>query len=277
MIINLSCVPVVKRNLLSVLLLVLFGVGLTSTNASAITYAVEWPTSSGETLPAGTVVVADGINAVRPARPDEGRYVLGAVAALTKGSLSQGTVGVASSGVVSVLVSDIGGTIKSGDRIALSSIEGVGTKSQTSGWMIGTAQADFATSPRRAVQEQVAASDGKETTVSIKEIPVLLSVTYYNPDSGTAGNGIMGSLQNTLESVVGHSVPTDRVLLALLIFGVAIILLVTLVYSAVKHSLISIGRNPLAHTKITASLVKVLLTAVAVIIVTLGIIYLILK
>ena len=150
-------------------------------------------------------------------------------------------------------------------------------KSQTSGWMIGTAQADFATSPRRAVQEQVAASNGKETTVSIKEIPVLLSVTYYNPDSGTAGSGIMGSLQNTLESVVGNSVPTDRVLLALLIFGVAIILLVTLVYSAVKHSLISIGRNPLAHTKIAASLVKVLLTAVAVIIITLGIIYLILK
>lgn len=266
----------VKRNLLFVLLSVLFGVGLTSTGASAITYAVERPTSNGETLPAGTIIVADG-NTVRPARPDEGQYVFGVVAALPKGSLPPGAVGVASSGVVSVLVSDIGGTIKSGDRIALSSIEGVGMKSQTSGWMIGTAQADFATSPRRAVQEQVAASDGKKTTVSIKQIPVLLSVTYYNPDSGTAGNGIMGSLQNTLESAVGHSVPTDRVLLALLIFGVAIILLVTLVYSAVKHSLISIGRNPLAHTKITASLVKVLLTAVAVIIVTLGIIYLILK
>lgn len=267
----------IKHILLLVLLLVLCGVGLTSTNASAITYAVERPTSSGETLPAGTVIVADG-NAVRPAHSDEGQYVFGVVAALPKGSVSPGTVGVASSGIVSVLVSDIGGTIKSGDRIALSSIDGVGMKSQTSGWMIGTAQADFATSSYRAVQEQVTANDGKKMTVSIKQIPVLLSVTYYNPDSsGTAGSGIMGSLQNTLGSAVGHSVPTDRVLLALLIFGVAIILLVTLVYSAVKHSLISIGRNPLAHTKITASLVKVLLTAVAVIIITLGIIYLILK
>lgn len=264
-----------KRNLLSGFLLMLYSVSVISVPVSAISYAVERPTSDGKMLATGTVVIADGAETVRPARQQEGRYVFGAVAALTDESLSPGTVGIVSSGVTSVLVSDIGGVIKSGDRIAISSIEGVGMKATTSGWMIGIAQRDFATIPREAVKEQVVTGEGEKITVSIKELPVLLSVSYYNPD--TNGNGIAGSVQNTLEAVAGHPVPVDRALLALLIFGIAMILLVTLIYSAVKTSIVSIGRNPLAHVKIIASLTKVLATSVGVVIITLGIIYLILQ
>jgi hypothetical protein len=266
-----------KRNLLIGLFLMLYGVSSMTATVSAIAYAVERSTSDGKILPSGTVVVADGADAVRPARSHEGQYVFGAVAAVAKDSLSAGRVGVVSSGVVSALVSDINGTIKSGDRVAISSIEGVGMKATTSGWMIGIAQRDFATIPREAVKEQVVTGEGKKITVSIKEIPVLLSVSYYNPDTDANAKGIGGSVQNTLEGVAGHSVPADRALLALLIFGIAMILLVTLIYSAVKTSIVSIGRNPLAHVKIIGSLIKVLATSVGVIIITLGIIYLILQ
>lgn len=266
-----------KRNLLIGLLLMLCAVSSTTATVSAIAYAVERSTSDGKVLSSGTVVIADGANAVRPARSREGQYVFGAVAAVTKDSLSPGMMAVVSSGVVSALVSDINGTIKSGDRIAISSIEGVGMKATTSGWMIGIAQRDFATIPHEAVKEQVVTSEGKKITVSIKELPVLLSVSYYNPDANTNAKGIAGSVQNTLEAVAGHPVPADHALLALLIFGIAMILLVTLIYSAVKTSIASIGRNPLAHVQIIASLIKVLATAVGVIIITLGIIYLILR
>lgn len=266
-----------KHSLLIGLCLAVYGATVITPVVAAISYAAERPTSDGQPLSTGTVVIADGANAVRPAGRQEGRSVFGVVASLRKESLSPGTVGVISSGVASVLVSDINGTIKSGDRITISSIDGVAMKATTSGWMIGIAQRDFATVPREAVKEQVVTSEGKKVTVAIKELPVLLSVSYYNPDTDDNATGITGSMQDILEAVAGRPVPADKALLALFIFGIAMILLVTLIYSAVKNSIVSIGRNPLAHTKIVASLIKVLATAVGVIVITLGVIYLILN
>lgn len=266
-----------KRSLLISLCLSIYGAMFIAPAAVAISYAVERPTSDGQPLSTGTVVVADGANAVRPARQQEAQSVFGVVASLRSESLSPGTVGVVSSGVTSVLVSDINGTVKAGDRIAVSPVEGVGMKSTTSGWMIGIAQRDFATVPREAVEEQVVTADGTKETIAIKELPVLLSVSYYNPDTDDNARGIAGAMQNVLEAVAGRPVPADKALLALFIFGIAMILLVTLIYSAVKNSILSIGRNPMAHVKIVASLVKVLATAAGVIVITLGVIYLILN
>lgn len=259
------------------LLLALFWVCLIAGAVSAISYAVERSTSDGKLLPSGTIVVASDNDTVRPARQHEGQYVFGAVAALKSGSLSPGMVGVASSGVVSLLVSNIGGDIKMGDRITISSIEGVGMKAVTSGWMIGIAQRDFATVPREAIHEQVTTSEGEKKTVAVKEVPVLLAVSYYNPGDGKNGSGLTGSVQTMLETAAGHPVSAERALLAMIIFSIAMILLVALVYSAVKNSLVSIGRNPLAQNKIIAGLVRVLATAVGVIIVTLGVIYIIVQ
>jgi len=242
---------------------------------SAIAYAVPHAVSSNQTLAAGTLVALDGDNAVRPARQDEGRYVAGCVASVPAGSLPAGMVGIASSGIVSVLVSTLGGDIAPGDPIALSPLEGVGMKAHSSGWIVGTAQASLTAASTAVTQQQLTASDGKVTTATIKAIPLLLSVSYYN--ATTTSSTLTSPVQNAVEAVAGHPVSTDRAFLALLIFGISVILLVTMVYSAVRNSLVSIGRNPLANSKISKSLTKVLITALIVITITLFVVYLILQ
>jgi hypothetical protein len=247
-----------------------------SVPAGAVSYPVERSTANGETLASGTIVVAaDSPGVVRPARIHEGQYLFGVVTPATDASVASSTVGVASSGVISALVSDMNGQVKRGDRITISSIAGVAMKATESGWMVGIAQSDFTASSRAAIQEQVVSSSGEKKTVSIKELPVLFSVSYYNADSNRSG--IEGSFLGSLEAVAGRTVSPTRASLAVIVFAVAMILLVTLVYGSVNMSIVSIGRNPLAHVQIVASLVKVLVTTVVVIVVALAVIYLILK
>lgn len=275
MAINVYKIGTIKRHVLIGICLIIFGVVFIVPSVAALSYAVEYPSRGGDSLPVGTIIVADNDKGVRPARQDEGQSIFGVIASVPEEQLSPGRVAVVSSGVASVLVSDARGVIKAGDRITMSSVEGVGMKAISSGWMLGIAQRDFDSAPRDAIQEKVITNSGEEKTIFIKEIPVLLSVSYYNADAGDRATGLTSSMQDVLEAVAGRSVPADKALLAMIIFGVAMILLVTLIYSAVKNSILSIGRNPLAHTKIVTTLIKVMATTVVVITITLGAIYLI--
>jgi hypothetical protein len=239
-------------------------------DAAAMSYAVQRQTSGEQELLAGTIVIVDNANAVRPARQNESSQVLGSVAALPKDLASPGTVEVVSSGIVSVLVSDLGGDVTVGDQITVSPIQGVGMKSHAQGWIIGIAQADFSSSTNKTVQQRVTSNDGKKVTASIKEIPLLMSVSYYNPNysESKSSNPIIGAL----EAVAGRTVSTDRALLVLAIFAVSLILLVSMVFSAVRNSLLSIGRNPRAEVKITRTLVIILGAALLGIAITLFVI-----
>lgn len=239
----------------------------------AAMYAVPYTASGGRSLPAGTIVVFDKEGSVRAARHDEARHVIGSVAPLPEDTLMPGKVGVASSGVVSVVVSDQNGPIKKGDRITLSAIEGVGMKAQAAGWIIGIAQTDFS-SASTSVGQEVVRGDGQRVRVALREVPLLLSVSYYG---GEQGAGALGWLQGAAEAIAGHKVPLERAVAAAFIFATAIILLVMLIASAVKQSLIAIGRNPMANGKIAKSLVRVLLTAFGVIVVALVVIYFVLQ
>lgn len=239
----------------------------------AVTYSTERQTTNNDSLIAGTIVVTDSDDAVGPARQDQGRQVLGVVSAAADGALDPGTVGVVSSGIVSVLVSDIAGPIKSGDPVTVSPINGIGMKASPPNWIIGIAQADFETSANKTVQQTVDIGTNDTKTVLIKELPLLLSVSYYSPGDTRGQNGFIAPVSDILESLSGRSVSTNRTIVALLVFAIAIIFLVTLVYSAVKNSLTAIGRNPLAGSRISGELIRVLVTAIGVIVVTLVAIY----
>lgn len=267
-----------KRHYLfhSLLAALIIGV-LMSSSALAITYSFLRQANSTENLLTGTVVVmATDNSTVRAAGQADGQAVMGAVAATPKGSLQTDRVAVVSSGVVSVLVSDINGLVKKGDPVAVSPLNGVAMKATQAGWIVGTVQEDFAASTDPAVKTTVATRDGTRQPVVIKHLPVLLSVSHYSPGN-TGASGFLGPALSAAESIAGHTVSTTRAVVALLVFAGAIILLVALVYSAVKNSLTAIGRNPLASTKISAGLVKILATAVGVIVITLVVIYMILR
>jgi len=249
--------------------------GLFGANVAAASYAMEYSVDKGANLAAGTVLVSSGGASVRAASQNDGHYVLGVVAPVIEGSLTSNNVGVVSSGVTPVLVSDINGDVKSGDRVAVSPISGVGMKASSPGWIIGTAQADFDSKADGVVRQQIKTPNSQSKSISIETIPVLVSVSYYNPMGQTSG--AINTIQSAAQTVTGHPVSTTRAIIALIVFSIAIILLVVLVYSAVKNSLTAIGRNPLASGKISASLIKILLTAVIVIVFTLIIIYFILR
>lgn len=247
-------------------------------NVGAATYAVPYPTVGGQVLPEGTIVrVVDSSGAVRPARQDEGQRILGCVASLPAGTLPTGKVGVASAGVVLALVSDAGGEVKTGDRIAISPLEGVGMKTTGPGWIIGTAQAPLSSMDQEGVSRQdIKDNHGTVKTVVIKKIPVLIGGSYYSPGSDGKSATLVDSLQSAITALVGRPVSAERALVALLVFGISIILLVAMVYSAVRNSLVAIGRNPMAHAKIIKILATVLMTAAVVVAITLAVVYLIL-
>lgn len=245
-----------------------------SGDALAINYAAQRTVASGQVLPAGMIVVQGADNTVRAARQGEEQQVTGIVAPLPSEALAANAIGVSSSGVMPVLVSDLGGQIKAGDRIAISPLNGVGMKAQGSGWIIGTAQTDAPISTRNTVAQQVESMDGKVVTAHLVVIPLLFSVSYYNVGQDM---GLPPAVRAAIEAIAGHAVTPYRAWLALIVFGIAMILLVVMVYSAVKNSLTAIGRNPMANTKISKSLTKVLLTALSALAMTLGIIYIIVR
>lgn len=261
-----------RHYFLSSILLILVASLFVPTLAFAVTYGSSRQVSSNEDLTAGTVVVmASEKDTVRAAGVSDAPAVMGVITSAPEGSLEPGQVIIVSSGVASVLVSDVAGPVKKGDPVVVSPVDGVGMKATQEGWIIGTAQEDFETSTAATVNTT---ASGKP--LAIKRLSVLLSVSYYS--TGTAApNSFLAATLGAAEAVAGHSVSTTRAVIALLVFSGAIILLVVLIYSATKTSITAIGRNPLASVKIGNGLVKVLVTAVGIILLTLVTVYLILR
>jgi uncharacterized membrane protein len=84
-------------------------------------------------------------------------------------------------------------------------------------------------------------------------------------------------LQKISNSVANKSVPVIRVYTALLIFFIAIVAAITILFSGVKSSLISLGRNPLSRRVIFRGMYRAVFTGIGVSIIGLAGVYLLLK
>ncbi len=212
-------------------------------------------------------------NSVELANTERISQLVGAIGEKPLLELSDNTkqVQVVTSGLTATLVSDINGDIKTGDKITASPVNGVGMKATTAIEVVGTAQADLnsVTTSTQAVTDK----SGKTQTVKVGTIPVQISVTFYQPDS----NSILPLfLQNFANSIAGRDVAVVRVVLAALILLLAFVSIAVLLYSAVKSSIISIGRNPLSEIAVRKGLLQVGLTIIGILLITLITIYLIL-
>lgn len=189
--------------------------------------------------------------------------------------LSNGNNGVqvVTNGETQALVSDINGTVKTGDKITASPIAGVGMKALTSTLIIGTAQANLSdvTTETRNVKDK----SGKQQVVRIGAVPLQVDKVFYEAPQD-ANSFLPPVLQDFASSIAGHQVSPVRVMIA----GLLVLMLFTVVgillYSAVRSSIISIGRNPLSEQAVHKSLLEVGLTIVGVMIFTVIVIYLIL-
>lgn len=183
-------------------------------------------------------------------------------------------VQVVTSGITPVLVSDINGDVKSGDKITPSPLEGVGMKAVTSAQVVGTAQTDF--SNIHTVQKAITDRSGKPQTVHTGLLPVQINVTYYSPDDKKTL--LPPFLQQIAFSIAGgRTVSTGRILGSSLALLLGFVSIATLLYSSVRSSIIAIGRNPLSEGAVHKSLVEVGVTAIGILLVMIIAIYLILR
>ena len=213
---------------------------------------------------------------VVPANTDNAKQLFGIVVeaddSLLAVDASTTTTQVATSGSAKALVSTLNGNINVGDQVGVSPFNGIGTRAVEGDRVVGLAQTALDDSAPNSTTQEVTDKLGRKKTITIGYISVGIGVGTAN------GNGQSGTaLQRFAQSVTGHMVSMPRVIASLFVISVAFIALVTLIYSAIYGSIVSIGRNPLAKYAIFRTLRSVLLMAGATAIVALFTVYLLLR
>lgn len=218
----------------------------------------------------------DSPNSVELANSDRAEQLIGIVGNDPLIELSNGasSVRVVTSGVTMALVSDINGRIQSGDKIAASPIEGVGMKATQTGVVVGTAQANF--DDAKTSERSITDKEGKQQTIKIGLLPVQVDTVFY-VGAGAAGSSFVPSaLQDLANNIAGREVSGVRILVAALLLILLLVSVVALIYSSVRSSIISIGRNPLSENAVHKSLFQVGLTTIGLLAFTVILVYLIL-
>lgn len=251
--------------------------GLASVQAAALSQGYK----TSETLSAGSLVGLDpsAANTIRASNTDRENELLGVVVD-PGGSLlavtGTGTnVQVVTTGTTEALVSNVNGDIKKGDGITVSPINGVGMKATQSGRIVGLAQEDFSASSTGAITKSVDTRSGKKD-VALGSITVAVAVGDFTPKSST-DKIIPKSVQNLAAFLAGKQVSTLRIITGIVILLLGLVLVVIILNSAVRSSMESIGRNPLAKAAVNSGLLKVVLLSLAVLLVTLASVYFVIK
>lgn len=224
---------------------------------------VSLKTTASDTVVASSIQTVDNILGVTISASN-------ALIALTGNSESE--VQVATSGIVDVLVSNVNGDIKNGDHITASPITGVGMKATSNVRIAGIAQGDLTSSVGK--KETIKGQDGTDQEVLVGRVPVLVNVAYYFKE--TERTIIPAAIQNVANALAGKDVSTAPILLAAAIFIIMLLVVVSIIYSMIRSSIISVGRNPLSQSAIYRDLIQLSALVVAILGVGLVAIYLIL-
>jgi RNase P/RNase MRP subunit p29 len=169
---------------------------------------------------------------------------------LSNGEQNQAQV--STSGTVQVLVSTINGPVVSGDHITASPISGVGMKATGNVRIVGIAQGEL--NEKNGTKQEYKDTTGATQTVSISQIPVLVNVSYYfkEPEKTI----IPSAIQSVANSLAGKPVSTLPIVISGAIFVVMLIVVVSIIYSMIRSSIISVGRNPMSQSAIYRDLIQ---------------------
>ena len=169
---------------------------------------------------------------------------------LTLSNGKDGQVQVATNGTLPVIVSDINGEIVRGDHVTASPIKGVGMRATANVRVVGIAQGKM-TNVR---EEKYKDNEGVEQTMKIGEVPILVNVAYYfkEPDKTI----VPAAIQNVANSLAGREVGTVPIMISGAIFLIMLIIVSSLIYSMIRASIISVGRNPLSQSAIYRDLIQ---------------------
>lgn len=233
---------------------------------------VEGYTSADTLQPGQIVALVDAKNkTVKAAPANDATGLYGVVVDPSDAPITlvgqNSKVFVATTGTYQVLVSVSNGAVKPGDFISVSNINGIGAKATAGQSLILGRAADGFNGTTGVITN----NNGK----NIGRIFVNISVSK-NPISNTDPT-LPSFLRKAADGLANKSVPVIRVYTALMIFGVSLIAAITVLYSGVRSSLISIGRNPLSRKAIFSGMYKTILTGLGVFIIGMAGVYLLLK
>jgi len=251
---------------------------LVSSSAYAVTYISQSYQSSGK-LATGALVslVENTSDQVAAANSNSVDNLLGVVINSNNSIVSISDNGgnqsqIATSGTLDVLVSDINGSITKGSQITASPLSGVGMKATTNTRVIGIAQGKMTTD--NSQQESYTDKAGEKHSVRIGQVPVLVNVSYFfkEPDKTI----IPAAIQNVANAVAGKPVSTLPILASVAIFIITLVVVVSIIYSMVNSSIISVGRNPMSQSAIYRDIVQLSALVLAILAVGMISIYLVL-
>lgn len=184
---------------------------------------------------------------------------------------------VATFGRFDVLVSNENGTIKPGDYITISSVDGIGAlANDTDSIVLGKANEGFNGTSNVVSSTSIKRADGSKRGVSIGRIAVTVNISH-NPLQKSDTSSLPGFFQHIGNEIADKPVSPTRIYLALAVLIICTILAGSLLYSGVRSSMISIGRNPLAKKSILRSMLQVILTSLTVFIIGIFGVYLLIR
>ncbi len=229
--------------------------------------------SSKQSLEPGQVVAIDktASRSVKPAPATDSNLMFGVVVAPTDAAIT--LVGnntktfVATTGTYQILVSTVNGSIKAGDYISMSNVDGIAAKAaNTEPIILGKAAGDFNGKAGAITTSGKSAIGRIFVNISIQKNPLANSdptLPYF--------------LRRVANSIANKSVPVIRVYTALLIFLISILASVAILWGGVRGSQISLGRNPLSKKVIFSGMYKVIFTGIGIFLIGLAGVYLLLK
>jgi hypothetical protein len=171
---------------------------------------------------------------------------------------------VATAGKYDVLVSTQNGSIKAGDYITISAIDGIGMKAGSKeAFIIGRALRDFDGTVNKVGTAQVKDSEGKTKDVTIGRVLSDVLVAG-NPLLKAEEPNVPEALRKAAETIAGKPVNAVRIYAGLFVFMVSTIVASILMYGGVRSAIISIGRNPLGKKSIVRGMFQVIITGLIV-------------
>lgn len=198
---------------------------------------------------------------IAPANTSNQASLLGiAIASQADFDVQQGQIAVQQEGTHEVLVTTIDGAITTGDVIGPSSINGTASKMVRDGWSIGVAQADFSAQTDGAVKTTVVDQQGVSQDVYVGKIPVTIRITQrMNPQQDLVASN---AVQQAVQTVVGKQVSLVAIIIAGLVILVGFIIGGTVAFTAIRHGLQGIARQPLSKQAVSRRMFQAVIFAI---------------
>lgn len=232
--------------------------------------------ASGQIVVGMYVSKAEGDGLVTPTTTVNADAALGVASSENGGLLTltkkESNVFVATTGTLPVFITDITGKVSDGDFLSASTIPGVLKKAtDKDDYILGVARGELDDSKKEEIKTlELTNSLGEKSNISVGLVSIDIK-RFANP-----GKVSKNALQKISEAIVKKPVPIAQVIFGGLFFIIALISILVLVSTAVRSSIASIGRNPLAKKSIMRGLYQVIFLAAIILVVGLAGTYIIL-